>query len=243
MDTNYNNASQDEDNASVAKGLMSRQDADQRQRDRAAAGGIGVDKAVNVNDRNVNDRNAGYRNPDNRRAAGDPVDRSKTYDDPNLIDKAQPGLKINPAFGAKEAVVDARYDPHYGGGRLNDASDSKASESVRRQAADDELQVTRGSMSRVDADARQRDRSAHFGIESRPALAFDTQNVNAQIDVIRQNLRALFNHTGPVPPALLVHHDMGWPALEKKRADDAEAIAKQKAVDEEARLKARGEFP
>src|SRR5665213_2144509 len=104
MDTNYNNASQDEDNASVAKGLMSRQDADQRQRDRAAAGGIGVDKAVNVNDRNVNDRNvndrnvndrnvndrnAGYRNPDNRRAAGDPVDRSKTYDDPNLIDKAQ----------------------------------------------------------------------------------------------------------------------------------------------------------
>ena len=60
-------------------------------------------------------------------------------------------------------------------------------------------------------------------------FVFDTQDLAAQIDVLRDHLRHLYSMQGPVPADLAADHDMAWHAKEaerlKKEADDAEAQA------------------
>ena len=147
-------------------------------------------------------------------------DLSKTYNDPRRVNPSQPGQKINPPFGAKEAVVDA---------------DDRINRHVNQSQVDDEALVARGTMSRFEADQRHRDRLGHFGRDNAPL--FDSQNVNHQIDVIRQHLRALYGHTGPVPSPLAIQNDMNWPAIEQKRISDAEEVARRA---EEVRARTRG---
>jgi len=102
---------------------------------------------------------------------------SQDYNDRRNPD--QPGAPINPPFGAKQAVVDARG--------------SNADELGRGERI--------GSQ------------------DPRTSALFDSQNVNAQIDLLRHHVRALYAQTGPVPEVLRAPNDMGWDEAERKRIE------------------------
>lgn len=67
-------------------------------------------------------------------------------------------------------------------------------------------------------------------------LAFDTSDVNAQIDVLRKWVRRLLAQVGPVPDEMNVRHDMGWVPEDEWQKRKAE-----KAVELQARIQARDE--
>jgi len=59
---------------------------------------------------------------------------------------------------------------------------------------------------------------------------FDTQDLAAQVDVLRKHLRHWYSMHGPVPAELAADHDIGYEAAEADRlqkvAEEAEAHAK-----------------